>query len=302
MHPRSVRRGRPRLRSVPATSSTTSRDVPPEVTDEKGVDTSVRSVLRVFNQQPLAAKVPEVTALFWVIKISTTAAGEAISDMFVSNKKVGVVVEVSMFCVALFLQFASRRYSAVTYWFLALAIATAGTGVADTMHLVFGMPYALTSLFWVLVLAAVFYLWDRSEHTLDIHSITTSRREKFYWSVVFATFALGTAVGDFAATTLGLGYLASALLFCGVILIPWAGWRFLRWNSIFAFWFAYVITRPVGASFADYFSKGHQLSGANFGDWQTALVMTSVVVILVAYTAKARYDIQSPDVEIAGGT
>ena len=235
----------------------------------------MRSVLRVFNQQPLAAKVPEVTALFWVIKISTTAAGEAISDMFVSNKKLGVVVEVSMFCVALFLQFASRRYSAVTYWFLALAIATAGTGVADTMHLVFGMPYAVTSLFWVLVLAAVFYLWDRSEHTLDIHSITTSRREKFYWSVVFATFALGTAVGDFAASTLGLGYLASALLFCGVILIPWAGWRFLRWNSIFAFWFAYVITRPVGASFADYFSKGHQLSGANFGDWQTALVMTS---------------------------
>jgi uncharacterized membrane-anchored protein len=256
----------------------------------------------VFNQQPLAAKVPEVTALFWVVKISTTAAGEAISDMFVSNKKVGVVVEVSMFGVALFLQFASRRYSAVTYWFLALAIATAGTGVADTMHLVFGMPYALTSLFWIRVLAAVFYLWDRSEHTLDIHSITTNRREKYYWSVVFATFALGTAVGDFVASSLGLGYLASGLLFSGVILIPWGGWKFLKWNSIFAFWFAYVITRPIGASFADYFSKGHQVSGANFGDWQTALVMTSAVVILVAYTAWARYDIQSPDVEIAGGT
>ena len=157
-----------------------------------------------------------------------------------------------------------------------MAIATAGTGVADTMHLVLGMPYAVTTLFWLVVLAAVFYFWNRSEHTLDIHSITTNRREKFYWCVVFATFALGTAVGDFAATTLGLGYLASALLFCGVILIPWVGWRFLKWNSIFAFWFAYVITRPIGASFADYFSKGHQVSGANFGDWQTALVMTLV--------------------------
>jgi len=262
----------------------------------------VRSVLRVFSQQPLAAKVPEVTALFWVIKISTTAAGEAISDMFVNNKKVGVVVEVSMFAVALFLQFLARRYSALTYWFLALAIATAGTGVADTMHLVFGMPYAITSLFWLVVLAAVFYLWNRSEHTLDIHSITTNRREKYYWCVVFATFALGTAVGDFVATTLGLGYLGSAFLFCGVILIPWAGWKYLKWNSIFAFWFAYVITRPVGASFADYFSKPHDISGANFGDWQTALVMTLLVVILVAYTAVTRYDIQSPDVEIAGGT
>ena len=103
------------------------------------------------------------------------------------------------------LQFASRRYSAIPYWFLALAIATAGTGVADTMHLVLGMPYAVTTLFWLVVLAVVFFLWNRSEHTLDIHSITTSRREKFYWAVVFATFALGTAVGDFTATTLGLG-------------------------------------------------------------------------------------------------
>ncbi len=262
----------------------------------------MRSLIRIFTRQPLAAKVPEVTILFWVIKISTTAAGEAISDMFVSRKGLGFVVEVSAFVVALVLQFASRRYSAVTYWFLALAIATAGTGVADTMHLVLGLPYAVTSLFWLVVLAAIFFLWNRSEHTLDFHSITTSRREKYYWCVVFATFALGTAVGDFAAGTLGLGYLASAVLFCGVILIPWAGWKLLKWNSIFAFWFAYVITRPVGASFADYLSKGHDVSGADFGDWQTALVLTSVVGILVAYTAVARFDIQPPDIEMAGGS
>jgi uncharacterized membrane-anchored protein len=256
----------------------------------------------VFNQQPLAAKVPEVTALFWVIKLSTTAAGEAISDMFVNNKKVGVVVEVSMFAVALVLQFASRRYTAIPYWFLALAIATAGTGVADTMHLVLGMPYALTTVFWMVALAVIFLWWNRSEHTLDIHSITTNRREKFYWAVVFATFCLGTAVGDFVASTLGLGYLSSFFLFTGVILVPWLGWKFLGWNSIFSFWFAYVITRPVGASFADYLSKGHSVSGANFGDWQAALLLTCVVAGLVAYTAKVRYDIQSPDVEIAGGT
>ena len=262
----------------------------------------MRSLLRVFNQQPLAAKVPEITAMFWVIKISTTAAGEAISDMFVNNKLLGVVVEVSAFCVALVLQFASRRYAAIPYWFLALAIATAGTGVADTMHLVLGMPYAVTTLFWLVALAVVFFAWDRGEHTLDIHSITTNRREKFYWAVVFATFCLGTAVGDFAATTLGLGYLSSAILFSVVILIPWGGWRFLKWNAIFSFWFAYVITRPVGASFADYFSKGHRISGAGFGDWQTALVLTCVVVVLVAYTARARYDIQTPGAEIAGGT
>ena len=263
----------------------------------------MRSLLRVFNQQPVAAKVPEVTALFWVIKISTTAAGEALSDWFgvKHNVKWGFFIDVFMFCTALYLQFRSKRYNAWTYWYLALAIATAGTGVSDTMHLVFGLPYAVTSLFWLIVLAAVFFLWNRSEHTLDIHSITTNRREKYYWSVVFATFALGTAVGDFAATSLGLGYLSSALFFCVVILIPFAGWKLHRFNDVFAFWFAYVITRPIGASFADYFSKPHNISGADFGDWQTALVMTAIVAVLVAYTARARYDIQ-PEIDFAGGT
>jgi uncharacterized membrane-anchored protein len=259
--------------------------------------------LRVFKTQPVAAKVPEVTVLFWVIKISTTAAGEALSDTFglKYNVKWGFFVVVLMFCSALYLQFRATRYNAWTYWYLALAIATAGTGVSDTMHLLFGLPYAVTSLFWLVVLAAVFFLWNRSEHTLDIHSITTNRREKYYWCVVFATFSLGTAVGDFSATTLGLGYLSSAIFFCAIILIPWGGFKFLRFNAVFAFWFAYVITRPIGASFADYFSKGHDLSGLNFGDWQTALVFTAVVAVLVAYTAKARYDIQ-PEVEVAEGT
>ena len=256
-----------------------------------------------FKTEPLAAKVPEVTALFWVVKISTTAAGEALSDWFgvKHNIKWGFFIDVFMFFSALYLQFRSRRYGAWTYWYLALAIATAGTGVADTMHLVLNLPYGVTSLFWIIVLAAVFFLWNRSEHTLDIHSITTNRREKYYWAVVFATFALGTAVGDFAATTLGLGYLASAAFFCGVILIPFAGWKFLNWNSVFAFWFAYVITRPIGASFADYLSKAHNISGADFGDWQTALLFTAIVFGLVAYTAKARYDIQ-PELQATPGS
>ena len=258
----------------------------------------MRSLLRVFTQQPLAAKVPEVTVLFWVIKISTTAAGEGISDWLANTSRVlGFFVEVILFCTALYLQFKSRRYSAVSYWYLALAIATSGTGVADTMHLLLGLPYAVTTLFWLVVLAVVFLAWDHTEHTLDIHSITTNRREWFYWATVFATFALGTAVGDLFATTFGLGFLGSTVLFCGVILIPWIGWRFLRFNAIFAFWFAYVITRPLGASFADYLSKSKQLSGADFGDIQTAAVLTGIVAILVAYTAKARYDIQ-PDAEV----
>ena len=199
--------------------------------------------------------------------------------------------------VALIAQFSTRRYFAPAYWLLALAIAIAGTGVSDTMHLTFGIPYAGTSLFWAVALAAVFFLWDRSEHTLSIHSITTSRREKYYWATIFATFALGTAVGDFTAQTLGLGYLASAIFFCGRHPHPVDRVVPLHMNEIFAFWFAYVVTRPIGASFADYFSKPKNISGLGFGDLQTAAVITLLVVILVAYTSIAKFDIQSPEPE-----
>ena len=219
---------------------------------------------------------PEVTALFWVIKISTTAAGEAHLG-HVRQPQGNSASSSRSPCSSSpsYLQFALASIrSLVTYWFLALAIATAGTGVADTMHLVLGLPYAVTSLFWMVVLAAVFFLWNRSEHTLDIHSITTNRREKYYWAVVFATFASAPRSATSPPRPSASATSPRPLFFCGVILIPLAGWKFLNWNSIFAFWFAYVITRPIGASFADYLSKGHDISGADFGDWQTALLFT----------------------------
>ena len=254
----------------------------------------MRSLFRLFTQQPLAAKVPEITVMFWVVKILTTASGEAISDyLSTGNKAVGALIEIIVFVVALIAQFSTRRYFAPAYWLLALAIAIAGTGVSDTMHLTFGIPYAGTSLFWAVALAVVFFLWDRSEHTLSIHSITTSRREKFYWATIFATFALGTAVGDFTAQTLGLGYLASAVFFCVVILIPWVGWARFRMNEIFAFWFAYVVTRPIGASFADWTGKSRSLTGLGWGDGYVALVLTFLIVVMVGYLTVSGRD--TPD-------
>ena len=219
--------------------------------------------------EPLAAKVPEITLLFWVIKILTTAGGEAASDFLAHNVVVGAAVEVLIFVVAVVLQFGTRRYFAPAYWFLAYAIAISGTGAADTMHKQFGVPYAVSTAFWAVVLVTVFWLWHRSERTLSIHSIVTRRRETFYWVTVFATFALGTALGDFTATALHLGFLASGIAFAVVIMIPYVGWRFFELNEVVAFWFAYVVTRPLGASFADYASKPHALSGAALGDGQT---------------------------------
>ncbi|MGH9028295.1 MAG: COG4705 family protein [Acidimicrobiales bacterium] len=242
---------------------------------------------------PLAAKVPEVVFAFWAAKILTTAGGEATSDYLrIYGNLKGGAVEVGLFLVALVLQFATRRYEAFSYWFLAFAIAIFGTGVSDFLHLDVGIPYFGTTLLWAVVLAAVFFLWQKREGTLSIHSITTQRREGFYWATVFATFALGTALGDFTATSLHLGYLASGVLFGVVIFLPAIAWWKLGLNSIAAFWMSYVVTRPLGASFADYISKPHGLSGIAFGDGPTAIVFAAAVFVLVAYLALARPDVQ----------
>jgi uncharacterized membrane-anchored protein len=233
--------------------------------------------------------------LFWVVKVLTTAGGEATSDYLKTWGNIGGGgTEVALFVVGLILQFATRRYRAFAYWFLAYAIAIFGTGVSDFLHLDVHIPYAGTTLLWAVVLAAVFVTWYRSEGTLSIHSITTQRREAFYWATVFATFALGTALGDFTATSLGLGYLASGILFGVVMLVPALAWWRLDLNAIVAFWFAYVVTRPLGASFADYISKAPNISGIGFGDGPTALVFAAAVALLVGYLAVARPDIQRP--------
>jgi len=248
---------------------------------------------------PLAAKVPEITFLFWILKLLTTAGGEATSDYFaLHGNLIAGAAEVTIFVIAVVIQFSVRRYVAAAYWFLALAIAIFGTGVADAMHLIIGIPYGGTTALWAVVLAIIFWTWYRTEGTLSIHSILTTRRELFYWATVFATFALGTALGDFTASVLHFGYLGSAVLFFVVILIPAVAWRF-GMNAVAAFWCAYVVTRPLGASFSDYFSKPHNISGLNYGDGPTALVILALIVILVGYTAVARHDIQRPPA--AGG-
>jgi uncharacterized membrane-anchored protein len=251
--------------------------------------------------EPLAAKVPEITFMFWVVKILTTCGGEAVSDyLALGSRVVGGLIEVGLLAIGLVWQFRTRRYLAVAYWFLAYAIAIFGTGVSDGLHLFVGIPYAGTTILWAAVLALVFWLWYRSEGTLSIHSITSRRRETYYWAVVFATFALGTALGDFTGTTLGLGYLASGIMFFLIILIPAVAWSRFGLNAIAAFWFAYVVTRPLGASFADYLGRARSLSGVGFGSGRVAVIVAILVAAFVGYLAITRRDIQPPQDRMAG--
>jgi uncharacterized membrane-anchored protein len=242
---------------------------------------------------PLAAKVPEITGMFWVIKILTTGIGESISD-FLGQKSVPLAGAVGILGIAFALRLQRRapRYRAPVYWFAVLMVAVFGTMVADGVRDGAGLSYAITTPGFALVVAVVFALWYRSERTLSIHSITTRRRETYYWCAVLATFALGTAAGDLTALSLHLGFLASAVLFAAIIAVPAVAWSRVRLNSIVAFWAAYVVTRPLGASFADWFGKPHAQTGLGLGDGPVSAIGLVAFAALVAHLARTRRDVQ----------
>ena len=245
-----------------------------------------------------ALRVPEITVYFWVIKALSTAMGESTSDYLVHAMAPVEAVALGFltFLAALALQFSMRRYNAWTYWLAVVMVGVFGTMAADVLHVGFGVPYAVSSVFYALVLAAVFWSWQRTERTLSIHSVDSDRREAFYWAAVVATFAMGTALGDLTAYTFGLGYLASGVLFASVIAIPAVGyWRF-GWNAIFSFWFAYVATRPLGASFADWMGKPKSAGGLGWGNGTVALGLSFLIVCLVAYLAITRLDVQPAEI------
>lgn len=230
-------------------------------------------------------KVPEVTVLFWIVKLLTTAMGESTSDylVFHINPYVAVVVGFVGLIVSLALQFSVRRYIPWVYWFAVVMVAIFGTMAADVLHVVLGVPYLVSTIGFAITLAIVFVVWYKSEKTLSIHSIYTRRREMFYWATVMATFALGTAAGDMTAATLGLGYLASGILFAVLIALPAIAHSRFGLNEVPAFWFAYILTRPLGASFADWFGKPPSLTGIGLGDGPISTILTILIIIFVGY-------------------
>ena len=242
----------------------------------------------------LLRKVPQVTALFWVVKLLTTAFGESTTDYLVKviDPVVAVVFGAIALAAALFLQFRARRYIAWIYWLAVVMVAVFGTMAADVTHIVLGVPYLFSTIFFAVALALVFIVWYRVEHTLSIHSITTPRRETFYWATVLATFALGTAAGDFTAFTLHLGFLASGVLFGVVFAVPAVLYYGFRFGEVLCFWFAYIVTRPLGASFADWFGKPAYLGGLGIGDGPVSLVLGTLIVILVGYLQLSHDDVE----------
>ena len=241
---------------------------------------------------PLAIKVPEITLIFWVLKLLTTGMGEAMSD-FMGQHSVPIAGAVGIIGLwfALWLQFRTPEYRAPVYWFAVMMVAVFGTMAADGIRDGAGISYAVTTPLFAAIVAAIFVAWWRSEGTLSIHSITTRRREAFYWAAVLATFALGTAAGDLTAYSLGLGFWESAVLFGVVFAIPAVGWLRFDLNPIVAFWAAYIVTRPLGASIADGFSKPRS-GGLGWGDGTVSAIALVLFIGLVTWVAVTKRDVQ----------
>src|SRR5947209_11096975 len=261
-------------------------------------DSGVRSGAAQSLHRALRAmrKVPEITVYFWIIKLLTTAMGESTTDYLVYqiNPYVAVALGCLGLAVALILQLLMRRYVAWVYWLAVVMVAVFGTMAADVTHVVLGIPYLVSTAFFASALAIIFVTWYVSEKTLSIHTIYSGRREMFYWATVMATFALGTAAGDMTASTLGLGYFPSFVLFAVLFAIPGlAYWRF-GLNAIVAFWIAYVVTRPLGASFADWLGKPY-LGGLGLGDEKVSAVLTILIICFVAYLQVSRVDVKDED-------
>lgn len=234
----------------------------------------------------LASKVPEITALFWVIKVLSTGMGETFSDFLVSHLPPEIAVGGAGLALiaSLIVQFRSRRYVAWIYWTAVVMVSICGTMVADVVDFVVGVPLLLSTIIFATLLAAVFGLWHASEKTLSVHSITTRRREAFYWATVMVTFALGTVAGDLTAGTLHLGYFPSTLLFAVVIAVPAIAHRRGLLAAIPAFWSAYVVTRPLGASATDWLASNRS-DGLNLGTGWVSLAVTIPMVALIAVLA-----------------
>jgi len=239
------------------------------------------------------SKVPEVTVYFWIIKVLTTGMGETASDWLAHL--LGPVPAVGLgalaLAAALAVQLTARRYVAWIYWTAVVMVSVFGTMAADILHVGLGVPYLISTPFFLLALGVVFAVWYGCEKTLSIHSIHTRRRELFYWATVLATFALGTAAGDLTATTLGLGYLGSGVMFAAVIAVPAVAHRWFGLGAIAAFWSAYIVTRPLGASFADWMAVSSDRGGLAWGLGPVTLYWTIAILAFVGYLAATRKDV-----------
>jgi uncharacterized membrane-anchored protein len=243
----------------------------------------------------LLNKVPAVTLFFWIIKVMATTVGETGADFLIFNVKLGLTTTSylmgAILLVALALQVTARKYIPWLYWLAVVLISIVGTLITDNLTDHFGVKLEVSTLVFSIVLAATFATWYASEKTLSIHSIHTRRRELFYWAAILVTFALGTAAGDLVGERWALGYLVSGLIFAGLIAAVAIAYYVFKIDEVWAFWLAYILTRPLGASFGDLLSQSRAHGGLGMGTVGTSVVFLAVILVLVTYLTISKRDV-----------
>jgi uncharacterized membrane-anchored protein len=239
-------------------------------------------------------KVPQITLIFWIIKVLSTTVGETAADFLRTRLHMGLngtsLVMSVLFLVALAVQLTRNRYIPAVYWTVVVLVSVVGTLISDNLVDNLGFSLPVTSTAFALALAVTFIAWWRSEHTLSVHSIRTTKRELFYWTAILFTFALGTSAGDLLAEKMGLGYGLSALVFASLIALTALAYFAFKINGVLAFWTAYILTRPLGASMGDLLSQDPKDGGLGLGTTVTSAVFLAVIVALVGYLTVTRKD------------
>jgi uncharacterized membrane-anchored protein len=239
-------------------------------------------------------KVPRVTIFFWIIKVFATTVGETAADFLATKLGFGLAntsyIMSGVFLIALLVQLSLKKYVPAMYWTVVVLISVVGTLLADTLVNKLGVGLRTSSIIFALVLAAIFFFWWRSEGTLSVHKIFTTRRELFYWAAILFTFALGTSAGDLVSEAFGLGYGTAALIFAAAIAITAFAYYGLKIDGVLAFWIAYILTRPLGASMGDLLAQPVKDGGMGLGTTSTSLTFFAVIALLVIYLTVARKD------------
>jgi uncharacterized membrane-anchored protein len=254
----------------------------------------------------MLSKVPEITAWFWVIKILCTTVGESFADWINMTLGVGLILTAVIFTVVLAavlaLQLSLNRYVPFVYWLAVVVLSVTGTLYTDILTDSLGVPLAVSTTVFAVILAVVFGIWYARERTLSIHSIVTTARELFYWLAILVTFALGTAVGDWTLEITGWGAGISVLLPAGLILAIFIGWK-LGANAVLSFWLAYILTRPLGANLGDWFGLPKDQSGLGLGVAITSGIFLAAILATVVYLSLTRADvIEKPAVTASSAT
>lgn len=237
--------------------------------------------------QVMLNKVPEITLVFWLIKMMSTTVGETAADYLIFNYKLGLpltsLIMTVFFAIVLLIQLKAKSYVPWKYWLTVVFVSILGTLITDNMTDNLGIPLSVSTIGFTALLAAVFAIWYSKEKTLSIHHIDTPSRERYYWVAILSTFALGTAAGDWFAEGLNLGYLTSTMIFAGAIALIAAAFYGLKLNRVLCFWLAYILTRPLGAALGDWLSQPIQNGGLGVGVTGISIVFLVMIVALVGF-------------------